>query len=136
MQVYNVEKDTKLFCIPATSFPNGVKAAFDKLYEMLAPSNERPFYGISYFDDKGRIVYKAAVEESFDGEAERYGCETFVVTKGEYIAKTINDWEKNMHKIGGIFENMLKDPRADTTYPCVELYKNDRELVCMMRIKK
>ena len=46
---------------------------------MLPSDNGRNFFGISSPNMKGDLIYKAAVEESFRGEAEKLGCETFMI---------------------------------------------------------
>jgi len=63
-------------CVSADSFPQGVEAAFKKLRESLPPTNDRKFYGISYLQENKGIIYKAAVEESFEGESKQMKLET------------------------------------------------------------
>lgn len=66
--------DIKVFYVTASSFPDGIKEAYEKLHAMLPSVKDRKFYGISY-PQNGKIVYKAAVEEVSEGEANKYGCE-------------------------------------------------------------
>ncbi|MEW5844397.1 MAG: hypothetical protein AB1775_14150 [Bacteroidota bacterium] len=46
---------------------------------MLPSDKGRNFFGISSPNREGDIIYKAAVEELFAGEAEKLGCETFII---------------------------------------------------------
>ena len=134
MEIYNLKEDIKVFCTTATSFPDGIQEAFIKLEKMLSKEG-RTFYGISYKNEDGIIVYKAAVSESFSGEAENYGFETFIIRKGTYLAEKIIDWRKKMEIFGTTFQKLLADPRLDKSFPCVEWYKSDHEVMCMIKIK-
>jgi hypothetical protein len=89
MEKYYIDKDIKVFYVTATSFPEGVGGAFQKLLSFLPKPNERVLYAISFPNEKGEIIYKAAVEESFWGEGEQNGCETYVIKKGEYWSELI-----------------------------------------------
>jgi|SRR6185437_2255365 len=134
MEQYYLPNDLKTFYVTASSFPHGVKAAFDKLQNMLPAIADQAFFGISYMEaGTNNIIYKAAVLESFDGEAEKYGCETFVIKRGEYLTQTIKDWMKEMGSIGPTFNVLLADPRMDRTFPCVEWYKGN-DVMCMVKI--
>lgn len=134
MEKYILNSDMNLFCITAKSFPNGIKAAFEDLEKMLGSVQGRTFFGISYQAKEGDIIYKAAVLESFEGEAEKYGQEKFILKKGEYLTENIMNWRGKEQTIGTTFKKLLEDPRLDTNFPCVEWYKNHQEVMCMVRI--
>ncbi len=136
MERYELKKDKKLFCVAAQSFPTGIIEAFQTL-ENLDPSViGRHFYGISIENKKGEITYKAAVEESFEGEGKKYGCETFVITKGEYMTETIFNFMNSINIIPDTFQKLLSSPGLDKNFPCVEWYKSNEELICMVRINR
>jgi hypothetical protein len=131
-----LNSDVKVLCVTAKSFPNGIVEAFQTL-ENLDPSIcERPFYGISFQNREGKIIYKAAVAEEFEGEGSRYGCETFVIGRGEYQTITIYDFMENIDVIPKAFQKLLEDPRLDLNFPCVEWYKSSKEVMCMVRINQ
>ena len=132
MEIYNLKEDIKVYCTTAKSFPDGVQEAFITLEKMLSKEG-RTFYGISHGSKDGGIIYKAAVSENFDGEAEKYGFETFIIKKGEYITETIIDWRKKMETFGATFQKLLAHPQFDKINPCIEWYKSDREVVCMVK---
>jgi hypothetical protein len=73
------------------------------------------------------------VLESFEGEAEQYQCDTFIIKKGEYLVETLKNWKKNEASIGITFKKMA-DSRKDTIFPCVEWYQGD-DVMCMVRIE-
>ncbi|MBD0280368.1 MAG: transcriptional regulator, partial [Flavisolibacter sp.] len=102
-----LNEDIKTLCITATSFPDGVLAAHQKLHALFPDRKNRQFFGISYPNGKGTIIYKAAVKEAYSGEAEKYGCDTFVLKKGTYISKTIRDFRKDIPQIGKTFTELL-----------------------------
>ena len=82
MEKYYIDKDIKVFYVTATSFPEDVGGAFQKLLSFLPKPNKRLLFALSSPNEKGIIIYKAAVEESFPGEGKQNGCETFVIKKG------------------------------------------------------
>src|SRR6476620_6945373 len=108
---YVIDQDIKVACIKATSFSQGIGEAYHKLAVTFPASNERKFYGISYGDQNGSIVYRAAVNQLHEGEAEEFGLETFTIKKGEYISKFLKDWKKDETQIGKTFQRLLGDPR-------------------------
>jgi hypothetical protein len=133
METYSLEQNIKVFCVTATSFPDGVQAAYDALYKIVG-NQGRTFYGLSK-PDNNQIIYKAAVAESFDGEGEQLGLETFTIPKGEYITETIHDWKNNMQKFGPTFMALLDNPKLDWSSWCTEWYKNDEEVLCMVKLQ-
>jgi hypothetical protein len=134
MENFVLNSDVKVFCATAKTFPHGIVEAFKTLESMDPSICERPFYGISFQANGGKIVYKAAVAEEFEGEGNRYGCETFVIRKGKYLAITLFDFMENIDVIPKAFLKLLADPRLDIDFPCVEWYKSSREVMCMVRI--
>ena len=134
MENYNLATDLKVFGIPVTKFPLGIGEAFDELSKVLPNGNQRPYYGVSECTKQG-IVYKATTLEMFDGEGKKYGYDDYLVEKGEYLAVTVFDWIKKTDSIKSVFEEMFKDDRSDRSKPCVEIYKSDTEMVCLVKVK-
>jgi predicted transcriptional regulator YdeE len=134
MELYHSSKAVKLLCSTAKSFPAGIKEAFSTLEQHLPSCETRTWYGVSYLDDKGTIVYKAAVTELSEIESEETGFESFTVPPGTYLTETLKDWMKNTQEMGNIFDRLLADPRLDTSFPCIEHYKAYDEVVCMIKI--
>ena len=136
MNPYHLQEDVQLMCTTVTTFPNGITEAFKSLQHLLTDEQDRPFYGISYFNEEGNIVYKAAATTTSEEEAKRYGLEYFVIPKGRYISETLVNWMDQLPNIGNTFSAMMKDERADSSFPCIEWYKSDIEMMCMMRTKQ
>jgi hypothetical protein len=135
MQTFQLEKDVPLFGVQATSFPEGVRGAWEELHRKLGVTNGRAFYGISHGSKDGTIVYKACVEEAFDGELAGLDCERFLLPKGEYTGETIHNFMQQLPRIGETFQALLARGDYDTTSACVEQYLNDADVVCMIKRK-
>ena len=122
----------EIFCITAKSFPYEIKQAFGLLISLLPSIEDRTFFGIAYQSKEGDMIYKAAVLESFKGEAEKLGCEKFTIEKGEYLTETLKDWKKDESRIGLTFRKFAEST-YNATFPCVEWYKGD-DVMCMVKL--
>ena len=135
METFSIEKDILVLCVTATSFPKGVLKAHERLHALLSTIEGRNFYGISCPNEQGLIVYKAAAEQQYDGEAKQLNCETFIIKKGNYISNTIRDFHKDVGSIGKAFHELLADSRIDPEGCCVEMYLNQDDVQCMIRLE-
>lgn len=135
MEKYQLDREIKVFYIQADSFPAGVMAAWQKLHSLFPEPRERKYFGISWPEDKDAIVYKAATEENYPGEAVKYGCETFLIKKGEYTSTVIVDFMKDVQRIGAAFRELLGNPQIDPGGCCVEVYFNEKDVRCMVRLE-
>jgi predicted transcriptional regulator YdeE len=136
METYDLKNDLKVFGKEVKTFPLGVKEAFGALLDTIPEGFKRSYYGLSHMDDKGKMVYLATAEEKYEGEAEKYNCERYIVEKGEYLAVPVNDWLKKIDCIKDVFHDMMEDDRADKTKPVVEWYKTETEMLCLVKIKE
>ena len=135
MEKIYLDKDIHVFCTTAASFPDGIQDAFLKLEQLLSMEG-RTFYGLSQLNKEGTIIYKAAVTESFPGETEQYGFENFIIPRGYYSGEKIVNWKNNIPLIGKVFMTLVKDPRMNRDYPCIEWYHSEEELTCMVKLKE
>ncbi len=134
MEIINIAHDIWVLYKEAASFPDGVLAAHQQLHAMIPFSKERMYLGISR-PEKGTIVYKAAAEEKYEGEAEVLKCPTLVLKKGRYVSLTVKDFMKDLESIGRAFNELLISPDVDPEGYCVEWYFNDSDVRCMVRLK-
>jgi hypothetical protein len=134
MEKYTVRNDIKVMGCQVKTFPLGITEAFDKLYEKVAADNQRSYYGLSHFQD-GHIVYFVATEEQHPGEAKKFAYDEYVVEKGLYLVESLKDWRTKLDSIKDIFDKMMKDDRVDLAKQCIEWYKTDQEMFCMMKLK-
>jgi len=131
-----IPNDKHVFYVQASSFPEGVKAAYDKLGEITGNDTFGEVFGISYMGSDGKIIYKAAAPETFEGEAAKKGCPTFTIRKGTYLCHTIKDWEQHMDQFQVVFDALLKHPQLDPNGYCLEWYKGVDEVICMVRLSE
>ena len=131
---YMIDKDIRVACVTATSFPQGIGAAWQKLFSILPPQPQRTMYGISYGGENG-ITYKAGAEELQEGEAAELDLETFLIRKGEYISELLKDWRKDETQVGKTFHKLLEDPRIDKKEGyCLEIYTNPTDVLCLVKL--
>lgn len=133
METINIDDDIKVFYVEAKSFPDGIMEAHQKLHSRVPFSTNRKYFGISR-PENGVIVYRAATEETYAGEAEQYHCDTLVLRKGNYISATIHDYMKEPPVIGKTFDQLLADPNIDPQGYCVEWYLSRKDVRCMVRL--
>ena len=134
MEKYTLSKDMKIILLQAKSFPDGIEETFNELIKKIGGPAGRTFFGISHGSANNSIIYKAGVLESFEGEGKKLGCETIVIAKGDYMTITIKNWQQHKEKFGEAFMELLADPNMDRSFPCVEWYKGDDEVLCMVKI--
>jgi predicted transcriptional regulator YdeE len=133
MDTITFNSDINLFYISATSFPDGIMDAHQKLHTLVPFSTERKFFGISR-PENGVIAYKAAAEELTPGEAEKLNLDTLVLKKGNYVSLTIHNYLEDIPAIDKAFKELLPHPRLDPNGYCVEWYLNDKDVKCMIRL--
>ncbi|TCQ02029.1 hypothetical protein [Serpentinicella alkaliphila] len=80
MEIININEDIKVFCVTATSFPDGILDAHERIHKTITFSADRRYFGISR-PERNVIVYKASAEE-LENESEEYDFESFIIKKG------------------------------------------------------
>ncbi len=133
MEHFSIDKDIRVLCITATSFPDGVMAAHQEIHKLSPETNARRYYGLSR-PAKDVITYKAAAEELYEGEGAEKGMEVLTIRAGKYIGKDIIDFMKNIATIGQTFQQILQEPNIDPQGYCVEWYYNEKDVRCMVRL--
>ena len=135
MKTITLETDINMFYVTAKSFPDGIGEATEKLHSLFSFSKERRIFGLSRPENNDGIIYRAAAEEMYEGEAGKLQCSTLIIPKGKYIALEVIDFRKDILSIDRAFKQLLQQPNLDPQGYCVEQYANDREAVtCMIRL--
>ncbi len=134
MKEEQIEEEISLFYVQAEQFPAGIGAAFQKLHALLPSVEGRDFFGISFPGPGGEIIYRAAVKALHEGEGEALGCPVFTVPTGTYLSHTLINWHKDETSIGKTFRQFLADPRLDPDGFCLEVYLNEKDVQCMVKI--
>jgi predicted transcriptional regulator YdeE len=130
MELYNLPEDLNLIGKQVETFPNGIKEVFEDLVKDFGA--DRDYYGISWFGEHGEILYYAMTRPAPAVEA-REDLVTIMIPEGDYLAETIHDWMSKTDCIKDAFHEMLMDRKPSLTHPCIEWYKSDTEMVCMVR---
>jgi len=134
MTTRRIEHDITVYCLTATSFPAGIKPVYDKLHELYPPENGRTYFGISWPDVKGSLIYKAAVKLNETDTAPAAPFEPFVISKGTYLSEDITNFMSDTTSIGRLFQQMIQDPRIDPKGYCLEMYLNPTDVRCMVKL--
>lgn len=137
MELFNLDRDINTLYVQASSFPDGIGEAYHRLGALGPDFHARTYYGISFMGENGEIIYRAAAEESFEGEAKQLGCETFLIKKGTYVSKYIRVFHDNIPEMGKTFQEMVRDPRIDQNGACIEVYDHEggtENVRCMVRL--
>lgn len=136
MEIFTFDKDITVFYVTATSFPAGIMAAHEQLHTYLPLLHERKHFGLSRPEGNEGIVYRAAAEETYPGEAEKFHCETLVLKKGKYASLYVADFVKNFQEIDQAFRQLLQLPGLDPQGYCVEWYLDNTDVRCMIRLEQ
>lgn len=131
MEIYYQLEEMTVFGGQVKTFPNGIKEAFDSLISIFG--DNRSYYGISWLDENDSVQYYAMVPESYKGEANKYHYEKLIITKGKYHTETIYNWLSNLDSIKDVLHRLMPNNRPDKNHPCVEWYKSDEEMLCMIK---
>ena len=133
MEPYHLDHDIRLCCVSAKSFPEGVMAAFQQLMNIFPDQQgHRRLFGVSWPDGHGGMIYKAAVEEKYKGEAERMGMETYLLKQGEYLSTTVHNFMNDIPSIGKAFSHLVDAPGVHPNTVGVEEYINPTDVRCMV----
>jgi predicted transcriptional regulator YdeE len=132
MRTLKVETDLKVFGLEVPNFPMGIKETFDTLVAKVPEGLNRNYYGISYMENQ-KVVYIAAVEQKNEDEPKKYNCEKYLIEKGEYLGEDVHNWMQKTDSIKDVFHELMQNDNIDCSKPCIEWYKNDDEMVCMVK---
>ncbi|MCB0845224.1 MAG: transcriptional regulator [Bacteroidetes bacterium] len=135
MEIIELEKDIQVIAFQADSFPTGVLAAHQQAHTLFPPDGKRNYFGMSRPEKGGSIIYKACVEEMYEGEAQKHQREIQVIKAGHYYCVELENFMENPHHIAQIFTEILQQKDIDPEGYCVEWYDNENdEVKCMVRI--
>lgn len=130
------EASLTLIVEKADDFGKGIAESFVRLADKLnTPGQRRECYGI-ITKENGNLEYYAAFTELYEKEAEDKKLPKRILESGKYVSIVIHEWNKNLLHIGPTFDQILKSGLADANKPCIEFYKSEQELVCMVQAKQ
>jgi predicted transcriptional regulator YdeE len=135
MKIVDLDKDINVMYVTASSFPEGIMEAFNRLHQLIPGTTKHTLYGISRPENGGQIVYRAATGISSPVEAEKYHLESLTLKKGRYICQKVDHIQNDPQIITETFQNLLQHPDLDPQGYCVEQYEPDEDSVlCMIRL--
>lgn len=135
IKTFVLKEDIIAFCKKATSFPDGVLAAHQQLHQHVLASNKRNYFGISYLNFKKEIIYKAAVDELFNGELKHLELEQVIIKNGTYAYINVLNFKEKIHEIELAFKILIKHALLDPNGFCLEWYAaNNKDCKCMVRL--
>ena len=103
--------------------------AFDRLEGGLPTLSGRRFYGV-VIDGQ----YRACVAIKPGDDLQNLPYPTWTIPGGKYVRQKLADWEHQRHMIGSTMMGMRKRKDFDSSRPCVEYYRSQRELLLMVPI--
>ena len=134
MKDYQIRSNINVMGAIVKTFPMGIGEAFENLLKKIPGGFSRNYFGIGECKD-GKIIYIAGAEEKSPSEANELGLDHFVIEKGNYLAEEVLDWRTKTNCIKDVFEQMYKNERADRSAPSIELYLDDKRMLCLVRVK-
>ena len=132
MELYQQTEDLTVIGVQVESFPNGIKEAFGSLMKTFG--SDRAYYGVSWMDENDSVKYYAMAREAFPGEGKPYNYESLTIEKGEYQTEAIHNWLSNIDCIKDVFHNLMANNKPAKNHPCIEWYKSDEEMLCMVKV--
>ncbi len=97
MENLKIEEDKHVMVCQARSFPDGIMPAFRQLHSLVPDAFQRTTYGLSRPEGSmENIIYKAAVDESYEGEGRELGLDIMVIPAGNYKSIIIKDYRENL----------------------------------------
>ena len=59
--------------------------------------------------------------------------ESYTIEKGDYYTVALKNWRSKTNSIKDIFSEMMQDKHTDKTKHCIEWYKTEVEMLCMLK---
>lgn len=135
METITLNQDILTYCVTADSFPDGVLQAHQTLHALLPFETRRNYFGFSWPDQEGTLIYKAAAEELHEGELAKHQLETKIIPAGKYLYIDIPDFMKDIPAIGTAFAQLIKQENIAPDGFCIEWYLTMNLCRCMVKMK-
>ena len=133
MKLYIQQEDITLYGIHVKTFPHGIKESFDILMDRYGETQS--YYGISWVAENGSIQYYSCVAVADFDETNTGDLERLIIPKGTYNTSTILDWMSKTESVKDVFHELMGDFCPDKERACIEWYKSDEEMLCMIRME-
>lgn len=134
MEQIQIENPIEVYYIEASSFPEGVLEAHQKMHAIIPFNEDRKSFGISR-PEQGKIVYKVAAQELVEGELSKHNLPQFTISAGTYYALKISDFRKDIFSIQKAFDHILTNAPIHPQGYCIEWYQGMNDVICMVMAK-
>lgn len=134
METLILNEPLKIFYVKATTFPDGVYEAHQKLHAKIPFTRERTYVGISHGSANGSIHYYAGASELNEGELQEHGFPAFILQKGSYQFQDVTEYRTNLKRLAETFHKLLQNPKLDPKGYCVEWYLDENTCRCMVKL--
>ena len=135
MEITYVElQEISVLRVKADMKGKGPSTAFNLLESKLLTLKGRKFYGTFRFTPGGEEYYACAVRIDSD-DPERMQLEAGAIPGGWYARGKLMDWEKNLSKLPGLFEEMARTHDVDPERPSLEYYRSQAEMHLFLPVK-
>jgi hypothetical protein len=132
MELITVANPIEVVGLNVETFPEGIGKTFEVLLNHF--DTHRSYYGISYCKN-GVIHYMAAAEKKAGDNVHLAEARNYLIEKGKYLSEAVWDWRKNISDIKDVFHSLMQDVRVKSDSTCIEWYKDDKVMWCMIRIE-
>ena len=110
-----------------TPFNEQAPDSFSRLEAKLSSLKGRKFYGAVIGDE-----YRACTALEPTDNVASLPHPTWTLPGGRYVRRLIADWENNRHLIGPTFADLRSRKDMDSSRPCIEFYRSQRELFVLV----
>jgi len=131
MELLLIQENIRVYYVEAHAFPEGIAAAFERLFSEFPEHETRRVFGISR-PEKGKIVYRAAVEIS--GSEAFSPTQIMVIPQGKYRVISVPNYQQNLNQVGLAFQSLTAQPDIDPNGYCLEYYQGASDVLCMVRL--
>lgn len=132
MEILYLNNPFQLNTIRATSFPDGIPDAHERLRKTAPSGEDLSYYGVSYPAGTDTIAYLAARTGSQHAAGQAPDLEPFTVQQGPYLYEVLRDWKSDLPAIRETFEQLIADPRKAPKGYCLEEYSRDGIMRCLV----
>jgi hypothetical protein len=132
MDEISLPHEIEVFGHSVPTFPNGIDHAFQALIDEVKGGFSRSFFGICTMIEN-KMVYYAMAEVKHPDERTDSNFIHLKIEKGNYITTEVKDWRSRTSTLNEVFLELLQHPDAEKHKPSVEWYKNEHEMLCMIK---
>lgn len=127
------DEDIIVYCKKATSFPEGVKQAFQYMHGLVDFDPARMQIGWSEIVSEDEMNYWAGSQEIVDGEFAKHCLETKTIQAGMYFYIPVTGYMQNIPSIGQAFGELSLNANVADKDTGLEWYLSMEEVWCMMK---